>query len=127
MSFFLSGCATIKYIPLTDQKYSPKAKNAKILITTRDLDRLYEEIGLIAVESENGQQLRQALIRQARKLGADAIIRVEYSLQDASAASGVDTGLSATFIAIPYQMTTARGVAVVYIEEPKHKIQYETE
>ena len=114
---FLSGCATSRGIPYTHKKYPPKTSNTEILLTTKDIDRPYEEIGMIEARSEtSGEYLRKELISRAQKMGADAVIKIQYDIQNKGIGSGIGTPVYSQLIVTSVQETVARGLAVVFTD-----------
>jgi len=71
--FFLSGCATISYLPSTSQKFSP---TQSVEILWEKPQRSYIELGQISVESADYSEetLFKKLKQKAMEIGADAVI-----------------------------------------------------
>ncbi|MBI4688957.1 MAG: hypothetical protein HY754_01590 [Nitrospirae bacterium] len=82
--FLLSGCDGITYPEfsiLSSSRYSPKAPDFNILLTSSDIKRDYEEIAVINVRSSSWtkiDKINETLRKTAGKLGADAVIRINY-------------------------------------------------
>jgi hypothetical protein len=92
--------------------FQPRPANAPVVLTVGDLDRTYQEIGVIHVSGVSRQGYERLNIKmrdKAREVGADAIIFVHY---------GTENVLSVVpfFVAIPYDVLTAEGLAVRSIE-----------
>lgn len=109
--FLFSGCAVGRQdfsLLNPSTRYESKAADAPIFLTTRDLEDPYEEIGLIHVSgnTREGYEVLNAKLRaQARRVGADAVIHVSYGIENAFSIVPI-------FIAIPYDVVTAEGLAV---------------
>ena len=71
--FFLSGCATISYLPSTSQKLPP---TQSVEILWEKPQRPYIELGQISVESADYSEetLFKKLKQKAMEIGADAVI-----------------------------------------------------
>jgi hypothetical protein len=79
-----------------------------VVLSVGDLDRAYQEIGVIHVSGVTRQgydKLNEKMRSKAREVGADAIIFVQY---------GTENVLSVVpfFFAFPYDVLTADGLAV---------------
>jgi len=80
VALLLSACASVSstavfYAPTTSNFYPPKDKNAIIPILNQPPPRPYTEIGRFAFQSSLGYPFVQsALLYNARRAGADAII-----------------------------------------------------
>jgi uncharacterized protein YbjQ (UPF0145 family) len=52
-----------------------------MLLTTGDIDRPYKELGIIVVRGRrhaSGEKMMQSLKEEAREVGADAVIKIEF-------------------------------------------------
>ena len=111
LGLLLAGCAAGRndVIALNPEvRYPALAPTEQVVLTTTDLDGPYVELGVIHVSgvSRAGyQHLNEQLRRQARTLGADAVIFVRYGTENVFS-------LIPIFVAIPYDVLTAEGLAV---------------
>jgi uncharacterized protein YbjQ (UPF0145 family) len=112
----MCGCATVKYIPTTTRKYLPKDKTEEIKFTNGDISRPYKEIGFIIVTTEYTEAIPKEMCRKARKIGADAVIKVQYSSSTSTGTYVQNYPSLKAASAIPISSTTysAIGLAVVY-------------
>jgi hypothetical protein len=107
----LGGCAAGRsdFVLLNPgTKFTPLADNTSVVLTVGDLDRPYQEIGVIRVSGvsrEGYEELNAKLRVEARRAGADAIIFVRYGTENA-------LSIIPFFVAVPYDVLTAEGVAV---------------
>ena len=88
--------------------FPPRAEDAGVLLTVGDLGHPYQEIGVIHVSGmsrEGYEQLNEKLRAEARRAGADAVVFVRYGTENAFS-------LIPFFIAIPYDVLVAEGLAV---------------
>ena len=88
--------------------YSPLDGKEAVVLTTTDLDRPYVELGMIhvsGVSREGYQGLNEKLRSEARGIGADAVLFVHYGTENVFS-------IIPFFIAIPYDVLMAEGVAV---------------
>ena len=77
-----SACSQTAVFRLTTTEYVPTPPTANILLITGDVDREYEEIAILKIfqstaYSDTLQRFPDALREEARKLGADAVIRIQ--------------------------------------------------
>jgi len=101
VALFIGGCTSSSVSRLTDKEYPAKPEDAPIQISTGDIDRDYVEIAIISVKGGMGagaDKKNEKLRMRARKLGADAVIRVTYGESTPS-------------------QTTARGTAVRFEDD----------
>ena len=111
LSLVMTGCAVGRsdYSLLNPSGPVPsKSASDPIFLTMRDLEDPYEEIGFIHVSGttrEGYEALNEKLRGRARKLGADAVIHVNYGLENAFSIIPI-------FASIPYDVITAEGLAV---------------
>lgn len=87
---------------------APLGAEDPVVFTTTDLEGPYEELGVIhvsGVSREGYQSLNEKLRREARRLGADAVIFIRYGTENLFSVIPL-------FVAIPYDVLTAEGVAV---------------
>lgn len=104
VAFLIGSCTSFSVSRLTDKEYPPKPEDAPIRISTGDVDREYEEIAIISVKGGLGagaEAKNEKLRKRARKLGADAVIRVSCGESTPS-------------------QTTARGAAVHFVDEEEN-------
>jgi hypothetical protein len=107
----LAGCAAgrndfVRLNPAT--AFKPLPEDAAVLLTVGDLDRPYQEVGIIHVSgiSRDGyDKLSEKLRSEARRVGADAVIFVRYGTENAFS-------IIPFFVAIPYDVLAAEGLAV---------------
>ncbi len=115
--FLLAGCAAARqdFIQLNaGTSFAAKPADAPIVLTVGDLDRPYQEIGVIHVSGVSRQgydQLNDKMRAKAREAGADAIIFVHYGTENVMS-------IIPFFIALPYDVLTADGLAVRTTEQP---------
>ncbi|HEX9780635.1 MAG TPA: hypothetical protein VGB20_05405 [bacterium] len=107
----LAGCAAGRndFVLLNPgTRHQALTPNAPVVLTTGDLTRPYEEIGVIHVSGvtrEGYHMLNDKLRERARQAGADSVIYVRYGLENAFS-------VIPFIIAIPYNVLTAEGLAV---------------
>lgn len=107
----LVGCAAGRsdFIVLNPETHYPaRDEDAIVLLTVGNLDRPYQELGVIHVSGltrEGYEGLNETLRAKAREVGADAVIWVRYGTENAFS-------FIPFFIAIPYDVLTAEGLAV---------------
>lgn len=107
----LTGCAAARndFIRLNPgTQYPSRPADAAVLLTVGELDRPYQELGMIHVSGitrEGYTQLNEKLRAKAREVGADAVIFVHYSTDHV-------LSIIPFFVAIPYDVLTVRGLAV---------------
>lgn len=105
------GCAAGRndFVQLNPGTHYPsRAADAPVVLAVSELDHPYEEIGVIhvsGVSREGYERLNEKLREEARHVGADAIIFVRYGTENAFS-------LIPFFLAIPYDVLTAEGLAV---------------
>jgi len=115
----VSGCATVKinYGSLTNDSFPSKDENAEILLTTKDIDRPYEEVGIISAsvtgEGITFEEMNQRMKEKAREIGADAIIKIEYGTTNGGIMipSSAGYGSFGALLSLPY----SKGLAIKYI------------
>jgi len=111
LSVFLVGCAagrTDAVLLNPGVHYSPREAGEPVVLTTSELEHPYVEVGMIHVSGisrEGYQGLNEKLRSEARRMGADAVIFVRYGTENLFS-------LVPIFVAIPYDVLTADGVAV---------------
>lgn len=89
-------------------RFEPRAASEGVLLTVGDLPSAYQEIGVIHVSGitrEGYERLNEKLRDEARRVGADAVIFVRYGTENAFS-------VIPFFVAIPYDVLTAEGLAV---------------
>ena len=109
---FLTGCAAgrtdVVLLNPGVVHYSPLDGKEAVVLTTTDLDSPYAELGMIhvsGVSREGYQSLNEKLRSEARGIGADAVLFVHYGTENVFS-------IVPLFIAIPYDVLTAEGLAV---------------
>jgi hypothetical protein len=113
---FLGGCAVARqdFIRLNaGTSYEPRPADAPVVLTVGDLDRPYQEVGVIHVSgvSRDGyDQLNDKMRAKAREVGADSIIFVHYGTENVGS-------IIPFFVAMPYDVLTADGLAVRTVEQ----------
>jgi hypothetical protein len=88
--------------------YPPRPSTAPIVLTVGDWDKPYDELGVIQVSGWvrlGYGDLNAKLRTQAREAGADGVIFVRYGTANVMS-------FIAIFVAIPWDVLTAEGVAV---------------
>jgi hypothetical protein len=88
--------------------YPPRSRSAPVVLTIGDLDRPYEELGMIHVSGvlrTGHDALNEKLRAQARQAGADAVIYVRYGTENV-------LSIFAVVVSIPWDVLTAEGLAV---------------
>jgi len=113
----LLGCADTTR--LTDHHYPPKPEDFPIeVFVSQAPTKAYEEIALVSESSEwttNRGKLLESLKRQAREVGADALILrhagTNQTAGTAIASTNPSTGLT-TVNTIPAEIGVAEGVAI---------------
>lgn len=104
---FIAGCKSIntEVAPLSEQVYDPLSADIPVQLTTGDLSKTYEELAVVTVWANRSLKTRNVLERlnellreQARSLGADAVVRIDYMMQTGS--GDTDLRQSATGTAV---------------------------
>ena len=76
----LFGCARARtdFAPFTTVTSQAEEE---ILLTSGDVDRPYKELGVIVVKGKrtNGEKIMELLRAEAKEIGADAVIKIDYS------------------------------------------------
>lgn len=107
----VAGCAAGRndFIRLnSNTAFSSRAANAPVVLTVGDWNKPYQEIGVIHVSgmSRMGYDaLNDALRRQAREVGADAVVFVRYGTENV-------LSIIPFFVSFPYDVLVAEGLAV---------------
>ncbi|HET9960952.1 MAG TPA: hypothetical protein VFQ34_01335 [Nitrospiraceae bacterium] len=72
----LSACVSVRVDPLTPVTFEPREKGEKLATLDREPNRRYVEIARIVATSEQASEdsLRDRILSQAKKLGADAVV-----------------------------------------------------
>lgn len=79
-----AGCAGLispEVARLSVVSYAPLPEGAPVLLSTKDIDREYEEIAVISIRSSawtSIEELNEALKKEARDIGAHAAIRIQF-------------------------------------------------
>ena len=112
----LSGCAVARqdFIQLNaGTSFPTRAADAPVVLTVGDMDRPYQEIGVIHVSgvSRDGyDELNTKMRAKTREVGGDAIIFVHYGTENVMS-------IIPFFVAFPYDVLTADGLAVRTVEQ----------
>lgn len=107
----LAGCAAARndVVMLNPGvQHRALADEASVLLTTMGLERSYEELGMIHVSgvARMGYDgLNEKLRREARRMGADAVIYVNYGTENLFSISPI-------ILSFPYDVLYAEGIAV---------------
>lgn len=107
----VTGCALARndFIQLNPGTSLPaRDADAPVVLTVGDLDRPYQELGVLHLSGysrEGYDRLNDRLREKARQVGADSVIFVRYETENAMS-------LIPFFISIPYDVLTVDGVAV---------------
>ena len=107
----LAGCAAGRQdvVLLNPGTHYPANRaDAPVILTVGALEEPYQELGVIHVSGLSRQGyagLNDKLRAEARLIGADAVIDVHYGTENAFSVIPV-------FLAIPYDVLTAEGLAV---------------
>ena len=120
---FLVGCASIpnirvNYGSLTNETFVAKSSDTEILLTTKDSDRPYKEIGIISASGKvktTYDELNEKIKKKAREIGADAVIKLEYGTQ--SKAFMLPSTIAYGSMGAMVQQPICKGIAVVFIEK----------
>ncbi len=114
---FLSGCAVARqdFIQLNaGTSFPSRTVDSPVVLTVGDLDKPYQEVGVIHVSGVSRQgygQLNDKMRAKAREVGADAIIFVHYGTENVMS-------VIPFFFAMPYDVLTADGLAVRTVDQP---------
>lgn len=77
----LFGCARTMtdFAPFTTNPVTSQG-GQEILLITGEVDRPYKELGVIVVRGKrtNGKKIMELLKTEAKKVGADAVIKIDY-------------------------------------------------
>jgi hypothetical protein len=117
----LTGCAItrVNYGSLVNKYFPSKNNNAEIILSTQDLDRPYEEIGVISVVGANKNtsydELNKNMIQKAREVGADAVIKIEYGTQANNVMIPSSYGYGS--IGATIHKPSCKGIVVVFKEK----------
>jgi len=119
----LIGCASVPHIrvnygSLNNETFIAKSSNAEILLTTKDLDRPYKEIGIISASGKaktTYDELNEAIKKKAREMGADAVIKLDYGTQ--AKAFMLPSTVAYGSMGAMVQQPVCKGIAVVFIEK----------
>ncbi len=82
----LSGCSTsrIEITPLEPASEAAPVSGGDIQVTTGDVDGSYEELAILTVGPDTGDDATRKLIARlreaARRVGADAVVRVDFDV-----------------------------------------------
>jgi hypothetical protein len=111
-----AGCAVARrdFVQLNAGTHYPeRPPDAPVVLSVGDLDRPYEELGVIHVSGvlrHGYERLNDRMRARARQVGADAVIFVHYGTENVMS-------IIPFFVAIPYDVLTAGGLAVRSLEE----------
>jgi len=81
MLILFTGCATMECFRMrTDFAPLTSKTGTDVLLTTKDIDRPYNEIGVIFVKGRHVryEKIVEKLRSKAKGLGADAVIKIEF-------------------------------------------------
>ena len=79
-----TGCASMECLRMrTDFAPLTAVPGTDVLLTTKDIDRPYREIGVIFVKGRHAryEKIVEKLRSKARELEADAVIKIEFGNQ----------------------------------------------
>jgi hypothetical protein len=117
----LTGCTAppppgvkINYGSLVNEHFTPKNTDAEIILTTKDLDRPYKEIGIITAVGRKNityDELNEKIKLKAREIGADAVIKLEYGTE----ARNIIVPSSYGSVGGTIHMPSCKGIVVVLI------------
>ncbi len=113
----LVGCAPLvrsDYGSFTSISYPPKSAQEEVLLMTELPQRPYKEIGIITVEGRRRTSLNdmnQEILMRARDLGADAVIKLQYSGGERT------VGMVAGEMMAMRTKKQAQGVAIVFTDK----------
>jgi hypothetical protein len=111
-----AGCAVARrdFIQLNaGTSYPERPMDAPVVLSVGDLDRPYEELGVIHVSGvirHGYERLNERMRARARQVGADAVVFVHYGTENVMS-------IIPFFVAIPYDVLTAGGLAVRSLDE----------
>ncbi len=114
----LVGCAStrVNYGSLTSEKFLPKSNIDDLLLSTKDLDKPYKEIGIISVvggsKHTSYDELNNKMREKASEAGADAVIRIEYGSEAKNVMVPTQYGYGSMGTTI--HKPSCKGVAVVF-------------
>lgn len=113
----MTGCAVARqdFVQLNaGTSFPPRDIEAPVVLSVGDLDRAYQEIGVIHVSGmwrQGYERLNKRMRANARQVGADAIIFVHYGTENV-------LSIIPFFVALPYDVLTADGLAVRSLDAP---------
>lgn len=110
VGFVLSGCAYTQQTKLTEIEYEPTEKN--IEITTKDVNQPYLELAIIQSEGWTINQSKESIVKKAKKLGADAVIK--FQCNNGASIGGVAVGSSGTNWLMGGGSPNCTGLAIKY-------------
>lgn len=111
----IAGCAAARqdFVSLNaGTTFASRPADAPVILSVGDFDRSYHELGVIHVSGVTRQGyegLNQKMRDKAREVGADAVIFVNYGTENVMS-------IVPFFVAIPYDVLTAQGIAVRSLE-----------
>lgn len=102
----VTGCTpTAEVAWLSESTYTPLEANQAIQLTTGDLDKAYEEMAIITVWAERTfkernvlEKLNELLRMEARALGADAVVRIDYEMQTSTGEADLKQSATGTAV-----------------------------
>jgi len=121
------ACTSASTMRLSEDILPPKPEDAPIGLYTYDIDRPYEELGMITARGAYDPRIagtipaisldlkmREKLAQEARQLGADAVIKISYT-EDSFVGGHSYSGTGS--VGTSYH-PVIRGIAVRYIAKP---------
>jgi len=117
----LSGCTNtrVNYGSFISQNLPPKGNNAEIILITKDSDKPYREIGIISIVGANKNttydELNEKMKEKARKVGADAVINIEYGTEAKNVMVPSASGYGS--IGTTIHKPSCKGIAVVFVKQ----------
>ena len=112
------GCAYTQHTSLVSEEFEPRIGN--ILITTVDIDENYTEIVIINSDGWSLNQSKKAIEKRAKKLGADAVIKLNCGNMASNMGVGTAVGVGGsvgTGIYTSGGSPNCTGIAVKYMNK----------
>lgn len=109
-----AGCARnrVMYVPYSAGWPSEKSPGSPVLLTSENqLGQPVEELGMLFATARSAYEYDKVaglLKEKARRVGADAVIKVKYGEKQVF-------GVNPLFFSLPYHVTTGEGIAVRYV------------
>ncbi len=108
--FTFLGCAYTQHTKLTETEYEPTENN--IEIATEGVDKPYLELAIIQSEGWTINQSKESIVKKAKKLGADAVIK--FQCNNGASVGGVAVGSSGTNWLMGGGSPNCTGLAIKY-------------